>query len=96
MPFPYMSVKVNALLLWIGLILASLNVLLVVAITGSNGLLIVSLLRFIGVFLTGWALISFGLAKGMLPAQKDVALFFAAALLVGVFSVSVIFTLSIA
>jgi len=96
MPFPYMSVKITSLMLWIGLILATLNILLATAITGSSGLLIVSLVRFIGVFITGWALISYGFAKQMLPAQKDVALFFAAALLVGIFNVLVTFTLNIA
>jgi len=95
MPFPYLSVKINALLLWIALILGTLNILLVPAITGASGLLIVALLRFIGVFLTGWALIGFGVAKQMLPAQKDVALFFAAVLLVGVFGVLVTFHLGI-
>lgn len=96
MPFPYMSVKITSLMLWIGLILATLNIFLAAAITGSSGLLITSLVRFIGVFITGWALISFGLAKQLLPAQKDVALFFAAALLVGIFGVLVAFTLNIA
>jgi len=98
MPFPYMSVKITSLMLWIGLILATLNIVLAPALgIGTNTeLLVTSLVRFIGVFITGWALISFGFAKQMLPAQKDVALFFAAALLVGIFGVLVAFTLNIA
>jgi len=89
--FPYMNLKISSLLLFISIIMASLNVLLGVALTGSTKILLVTLIQFIGVFLSGWALLSFGFAKQLLPVQRTLALFFAAVLIAGLFGVAVTF-----
>jgi len=92
--FPYLNLKITSLLLWIGLIMGTLNVVLK-TISGSAGVVIVALVNFIGVFITGWSLLSYGFAKQALPAQRSVALFFAAVLLVGIFGVLVTFNFNI-
>lgn len=91
----YMNLKITSLLLWIGIIMATLNVLVGVAVTGSAGIMLYRLIQFVGVFITGWALLSFGFAKQLLPVQRTVALFFAAVLLVGLFGVAVTFNFNI-
>jgi len=91
----YMNLKITSLLLWIGIIMATLNILVGVAITGSAGIMLYRLIQFVGVFITGWALLSFGFAKQLLPVQRTVALFFAAVLLVGLFGVAVTFNFNI-
>lgn len=91
----YMNLKITSLLLWIGIIMATLNILVGVAVTGSAGIMLYRLIQFVGVFITGWALLSFGFAKQLLPVQRTVALFFAAVLLVGLFGVAVTFNFNI-
>jgi hypothetical protein len=75
--------------------LATLNILLGVALSGSAKIALVGLIQFVGLFLTGWALLSFGLAKQLLPIQRTLALFFAAVLVAGLFHVAVAFNFKI-
>jgi hypothetical protein len=95
MPGAYMNLKISSLLLWIGILMATLNLLVAVALTGATKIVLVALIQFVGVFITGWALLSFGFAKQLLPVQRTVALFFAAVVIVGLFGVAVTFHFNI-
>jgi len=90
--FPYMSYKLTSLLFAIGLFLATLNLFLA---AGGISIALTSLIKFIGVFLTGWALISYAVTKQLLPFQRLVAAFFAALIVTGIFGIVVSFKLII-
>jgi len=81
MSFPYTSLKLTQLLFLVGLFLATLNVFLFAC---NVGLIVTSLLQFIGLFLTGWALLSFAVTKQLNKDQKLIAIVFALIVLVGV------------
>jgi len=93
MSFPYTSLKLSQLLFLIGLLLATLNVFLY---SLSIAVEITTLLQFIGLFLTGWALLSFAVTKQLLKNQKLVAIFFALVILTGVFGLKILFKFDIA
>jgi len=86
--FPYMSYKLTNLLLLIGLLLATLNLLFL-----GTGLpmILTTLVTFIGLFLTGWALISYAVSKQVLSSQRFVAILFAVIILTGVFGLKILF-----
>jgi len=83
--FPYFGLALNTLIFWIGLIL-SLLVFLVEAVASAQ-VLVIGLLEFIGVFLTGWSLIGFAVNKDMLEGQRFIAILFALLVLTGIFAV---------
>lgn len=90
--FPYMSYKMTNLLLLIGLLLATLNLLFVAA---GLPLVLTSLVTFIGVFLTGWALISYAVSKQVIAGQRFIAILFAVIILTGVFGLKILFSFGI-
>ena len=92
--FPYMGLKVNTLIFFIGVLLSILTLL-------TSGLyflgyavpvVLIAFFRFLGVFLTGWALLGYAVMKEMLGKQRLIAFLFAVILLAFVFSVTVNFT----
>jgi len=90
--FPYMSYKLTSLLFVIGLFLATLNLFL-----GALGMppVVTTLLRFIGVFITGWSLLSYTVTKQLLSTQRLIATFFAAVIITGLFGVLVTFKFTV-
>jgi len=93
MGFPYMDLKITQLLLLIGLLLASLNYFLIIA---AAPVILTDLLYFIGLFLTGWALLSFAVMKQFNKDQKLIAIVFALVVLVGVFGLKIAFAFKVA
>jgi len=93
MSFPYMNLKITQLLLLIGLFLASLNYFLLVA---AAPVILTDLLQFIGLFLSGWALLSFAVTKQLNKDQKLIAIVFALIVLVGVFGLKILFSFKVA
>nr|MDO8100784.1 hypothetical protein [Candidatus Njordarchaeota archaeon] len=86
--FPYMSTKMNALLYFVALFIATLDIFLIAI--GSPPV-VLPFLMFIGVFITGWSLIGFMVAKQLLPVQRQIAAFFAVLLLTALLGVGVSF-----
>jgi len=84
--FPYFGLSLNTLIFFVGLILAVLYFLVFAVASGQA--LILGLLQFLGVFLTGWALLGFAVSKDMLEGQRFIALFFALVVLVGLFALA--------
>jgi len=89
-----MGLKINTLIFWIGILMAILTYL-------TSGLLVLGyaipvvliyFLRFLGEFLTGWALLGFAVTKELHQKQRLIAFLFAIILLASVFAVSVGFT----
>jgi len=93
MGFPYMDLKITQLLLLIGLFVGSLNYFLIVAAAPA---LLIDLLQFIGLFLTGWALLSFAVMKQFNKDQKLIAIAFALIVLIGVFGLKIAFAFKVA
>jgi len=81
--FPYFGLSLNTLIFFVGFILSILTYLLFKV---YPNLLILGLLQFIGLFLTGWALIGYAVNKDMLEGQRFIAFFFALLVLVGIFA----------
>jgi len=54
------------------------------------------ILQFIGLFLTGWALLSFAVMKQFNKDQKLIAIAFALIVLVGVFGLKILFAFKVA
>jgi len=73
------------LILFVGLILAVLNFL--VGQLAAGQALALGALEFLGVFLSGWSLISFAVSKDMLEGQRFIAFFFALVFVVIIFAV---------
>jgi len=93
MGFPYMDLKITQILYLIGLFLGSLNYFLIAANVTA---VLVDLLQFIGLFLTGWALLSFAVMKQLNKDQKLIAIAFALIVLVGVFGLKILFAFKVA
>jgi hypothetical protein len=74
------------MIFFIGLILSVLVFL--IGSVAPTQLLLLGLLEFVGVFLTGWALIGYAVSKDMLEGQRFIALFFALVVLVGLFALA--------
>jgi len=90
--FPYVSVKLTNILFVIGLLLATLNLLFIAA---SLPLILTTLLTFVGVFITGWALLSYAVGKQLLSSQRFTAMLFAVIILTGVFGLKILFSFGI-
>jgi cytochrome c oxidase assembly factor CtaG len=95
--FPYMGLKANSLIFFVGIILSVLTYLFggLYALGYNVPLILIEFLVFLGIFLTGWALLGFAVMKEMLEKQKLIAFLFAVILLAAVFSVTVGFGWSV-
>ncbi|WXG44730.1 MAG: hypothetical protein WED04_11985 [Promethearchaeati archaeon SRVP18_Atabeyarchaeia-1] len=91
--FPYMGLKINTLIFFFGIIFAVLAMLIYglslppisIVLPG----ILLAFLRFIGLFLTGWALLGFAVMKEMHQKQRLIAFLFAVIVLASVFAVTV-------
>jgi len=81
--FPFFGTGLTAIIFLVFGVLFSTLYYLIVAAIGLG--LIASVFQFIGIFLTGWALIGFSVNKDMLPMQRLIAIFFALLALVSMF-----------
>jgi len=88
-----MGLKINSLLFFIGILLAVLTFITegLVFLGYAVPLVLIAFFRFLGVFLTGWALLGFAVMKEMLQKQRLIAFLFAIILLAFVFSITVTF-----
>lgn len=83
----------NSLIFFVGLILAVL--VFVVQAVAPTQFLLFGLLEFVGVFLTGWALLGYAVSKDMLEGQRFIAIFFALLMLTGLFAVYLVHPVAI-
>jgi hypothetical protein len=91
--FPYMGLKINTMIFFIGIILSALSYIFAVLYSaGYLPLVLLAFVRFLGVFLTGWALLGYAVMKEVLAKQRLIAFLFAIVLLTTLFTVSVTFT----
>jgi len=90
--FPVMSFMISGVLFILGILLASLGIL-----TGALGLgaLIQYLLYFIGLFLFGWGLLSFGLHPDIDENRRTIAFFFAVLLVTVLFGYGISIALTV-
>jgi len=91
--FPVMSTMITGLLFLIGLILATLGILLI-PVLGSTSILI-PVVWFIGFLLFGWALLSYSLNPELEDYQRNVAFFFVVLLVVVLFGYGVAFNVAV-
>jgi len=91
-----MGLKINTLIFFVGIILALLTVLTtelaLPPFSYAVPLALIDFFKFLGVFLTGWALLGFAVMKEMLQKQRLIAFLFAVILLAFVFTVTVGFS----
>jgi len=92
--FPVMSMQITGILYVIGILLASLGILLK-AISGLDPI-ISALVLFIGLFVFGWALLSTGLHPDIDESRRAIAFFFTVLLVTFIFAYGVQFALTIA
>jgi len=94
--FPYMGLKINTLIFWIGILLAVLTFLTsglyAPPLNYAIPVVLIAFLRFLGMFLTGWALLGYAVTKELHQKQRLIAFLFAIILLASVFAVTVGFT----
>jgi hypothetical protein len=90
--FPYFGTSLNTLIFFVGFIL-SILVFLVNAL--ALPAVVLGILEFLGVFLTGWALIGYAVNKDMLEGQRFIALLFALLMLTGLFAVYLVHPIGI-
>jgi len=89
--FPYMGLKMNSWLFFVGIILGVLTFITEGLVLEGYAvpLVLIAFFRFLGIFLTGWALLGYAVMKEMLQNQRLIAFFFAVILLASVFTVTV-------
>jgi len=84
-----MGLKLTSLLFFVGIILAVLSFLLwglySPPLSYAIPIVLIALIDFLGVFITGWAMISFAVLKEMLQKQRLIAILFAVILVTAVF-----------
>ena len=87
--FPYMGLKINVLIFWIGILLSVLTFLTsgLYLLGYAIPVLLIGLLKFLGVFFTGWALLGFAVMKELTSKQRLTAFIFAIMLLTVLFFV---------
>jgi len=90
--FPYFGLSLNTLIFFVGFLL-SIVTFIVFKLDPIASVL--GVLQFLGVFLTGWALIGYAVNKDMLEGQRFIALLFALLVLVGLFAVAYLHVISI-
>lgn len=80
--FPFMGLKINTMIFFIGIILSALSYLLgVLYVAGYIPLVLLAFVQFLGIFLTGWALLGYAVMKELLAKQRLIAFLFAVVLL---------------
>jgi hypothetical protein len=79
--FPVMSFMISGVLFILGILLATLGILVSALLPG----ILVPLLYFIGLFLFGWGLLSFGLHPDIDENRRTIAFFFAVLLVTVLF-----------
>ena len=89
-----MGLKINTLIFFIGILLSLLTLLTsyLFGLGYAVPVVLIAFFKFLGVFLTGWALLGYAVMKEMLGKQRLIAFLFAVILLAFVFSVTVNFT----
>jgi len=88
--FPFMGLKINTMIFFIGIILSALSYLTgVLYVAGYLPLVILAFVKFLGIFLTGWALLGYAVMKELLAKQRLIAFLFAIVLLSTILTVSV-------
>jgi hypothetical protein len=89
---PYMGLKINTMIFFVGIILSALSYLFgVLYFAGYLPLALLAIVRFLGIFLTGWALLGYAVMKEVLPKQRLIAFLFAIVLLATLFTVDAAF-----
>jgi len=84
--FPVMSFMISGVLFVLGILLATLGILCqALVLGGSLPALVVYILYFIGLFLFGWGLLSFGLHPDIDENRRTIAFFFAVLLVTVLF-----------
>lgn len=85
--FPYMGLKMNTLIFFIGILLSVLTLLTSGLLTLGYAVpvVLIAFLKFLGIFLVGWALLGFAVMKEMLQKQRLIAFLFAIVLLAVLF-----------
>jgi hypothetical protein len=91
--FPVMSTAITGFLFLIGLILATLGILLMNVMAGS---ILIPVVWFIGFLLFGWALLSYSLNPELEDYQRNVAFFFVVLLVLVLFGYGVAFAVTVA
>jgi len=81
--FPFLGFKITVLVFFIGLLLSVLTLLTsgLYLLGYAIPVALIAFLKFLGVFLTGWALLGFAVLKELLPKQRLIAFIFAIMLL---------------
>jgi hypothetical protein len=92
--FPVMSTMLTGLIFLIGLILAAFGILLVPLVGISS--IFVPVVWFIGLFLFGWALLSYSLNPELEDYQRNVAFFFLVLVVTVLFGYGVAISVSVA
>jgi len=91
--FPYMGLKINTMIFFVGIILSALSFLFgVLYLYAYIPLALLAIVRFLGIFLTGWALLGYAVMKEVLPKQRLIAFLFAIVLLATLFTTTATFT----
>jgi len=90
--FPFMGLKINTMIFFIGIILSALSYLFTAIVISS---VLLAFFKFLGIFLTRWALLGYAVMKELLPKQRLIAFLFAIVLLSVILFVSVGFAVVI-
>jgi len=90
--FPFMGLKINTMIYFVGIILSVLSYLFNVLAISS---VLLALFQFLGLFLTGWALLGYAVMKELLAKHRLIAFIFAIVLLSVILFVSVGFEVKI-
>jgi len=83
--FPYFGLGMSTLIFFLGFLLSIVTFIVFKLDPIASAL---GVLEFLGVLLTGWALISFAVNKDMLEGQRFIALLFALLLVLSIFATS--------
>lgn len=81
--FPFLGFKITVLVFFLGLLLSVLTLLTsgLYALGYAIPAVLIAFLKFLGIFLVGWALLGFAVMKELLPKQRLIAFIFAIMLL---------------
>jgi len=90
--FPYFGLSLNTLIFFVGFLLSIVSFLVFKL---DNIAALMGVLRFLGVFLTAWALIGYAVNKDMLEGQRFIAFLFALLVLVGLFAVQFVHPITV-
>jgi hypothetical protein len=81
------------MIFFVGIILSALSYLFFVLwFNGYVPIALLAIVRFLGIFLTGWALLGYAVMKEVLPKQRLIAFLFAIVVLATLFTTTATFT----